>query len=100
VSYLSRGGRALGWFPDNPVAEFEMQLSPGDVIVYYTDGLTDAENADGVPFGEERLAESVRRHASKDASAIRAGILEDVFAHCDGTDPFDDLTMLVVKYRG
>ena len=100
VSYLSRGGRALGWFPDNPVTEFEMQLSPGDVIVYYTDGLTDAENAEGVPFGEERLAESVRRHASKDASAIRVGILEDVFAHCDGTDPFDDLTMLIVKYRG
>ena len=100
VSYLEVGGRALGWFPNNPVSESEMKLSPGDVLVYYTDGLTDAENSDGEPFGETRLAKSVMRHASKDAAAIREGILRDVFAHCDGTAPFDDLTMLIVKYRG
>ncbi|MFQ3646152.1 MAG: GAF domain-containing SpoIIE family protein phosphatase [Anaerolineae bacterium] len=100
VSFLGTGGRALGWFPNNPVAESDMKLNPGDVIVYYTDGLTDAENSSGEPFGEARLAQSVKRHASKDAAAIRAGILEDVFAHCDGTAPFDDLTMLIVKYRG
>jgi sigma-B regulation protein RsbU (phosphoserine phosphatase) len=100
VSFLGTGGRALGWFPNNPVAESNMKLNPGDVIVYYTDGLTDAENSSGEPFGEAKLAQSVKRHASKDAAAIRAGILEDVFAHCDGTAPFDDLTMLIVKYRG
>ena len=53
---MPRGGRAIGWFPDNPIQAVELQLFPGDVIVYYTDGLTDAENQAGEPFGEQRLA--------------------------------------------
>ncbi|MCU0513546.1 MAG: SpoIIE family protein phosphatase, partial [Anaerolineae bacterium] len=41
---LPQGGRALGWFPNNPLKAMQLQMQPGDVIVYYTDGLTDAEN--------------------------------------------------------
>lgn len=98
VEFMPIGGRALGWFPDNPVEEIELMLSPGDFIVYYTDGLTDAENPAGRPFGEERLAKSIARVADRPAKGIKDGILEDLERFCEGEDPFDDVTMLVVKY--
>ena len=47
ISALPRGGRAVGWFPENPLEAVEIQLKAGDVILYYTDGLTEAENQAG-----------------------------------------------------
>lgn len=100
VQFFAVGGRALGWFPDNPVTSTDLRLQSGDVIVYYTDGLTDAENPHGVPYGEHRLAEVVQRVAQLDALQIREAILRDVERFCDGNPPFDDLTMMVVKFVG
>jgi sigma-B regulation protein RsbU (phosphoserine phosphatase) len=100
VEYLPKGGRAMGWFEDNPVSEVASRLGAGDVIVYYTDGLTDAENPQGEPFAEDRLAESLRRNAHLDAEQIKQAILRDVETHCAGNPPFDDLTMIVVKFLG
>jgi serine phosphatase RsbU (regulator of sigma subunit) len=97
---MPQGGRALGWFPNNPLKEIELQLQAGDVIVYYTDGLTDAENPKGVPYGETRLAACVQQCAAMSATDIRAEILKDVERFCEGNPPFDDLTMLVVRYTG
>jgi sigma-B regulation protein RsbU (phosphoserine phosphatase) len=54
VSFLPRGGRALGWFRENPLRPVEMTLEPGDVVVYYTDGLTDAERGWRTPFPSAR----------------------------------------------
>lgn len=100
VEYLPQGGRALGWFPNNPLREIEIQMQTGDVIVYYTDGLSEAENPQGEPYGEERLANALQKAASLNALGIRDVILQDVETFCDGQPPFDDLTMLVVKYTG
>jgi phosphoserine phosphatase RsbU/P len=69
--------------------------------VYYTDGLTDAENPQGEAYGEQRLAQAIQRHAGKlTAVELRDAIIQDVVKFCDGTPPFDDLTMLVVRYTG
>lgn len=100
VHYLPLGGRALGWFPDNPVEAIELDLAPGDVILYYTDGLTEAENPQGEPYGEDRLAEILRKVGGESAPRIRESILKDVETFCDGQPPFDDITMLVVRYQG
>lgn len=100
VEYMPIGGRALGWFPDIPLEGVQLQLNPGDVIVYYTDGLTEAENPQGDDYGEARLAEIVSQVANNDAATVRDLILEDVDTFCDGQPPFDDLTMLVVRYLG
>lgn len=100
VEYMPTGGRALGWFPGNVFEAIEVQLQPGDIIVYYTDGLTEAENPVGEPYGEDRLAEAIKKFAAKPASLIRDDILEDVDVFCDGNPPFDDITMLVVCYTG
>lgn len=94
------GGRALGWFPDNPVQAVAVTLGVGDVMVFYTDGLTEIENPEAEPYGEARLAQIVQRSANGTADDIRDMILHDVATFCQGNPPFDDMTMLVVKYVG
>ncbi|MDX1993146.1 MAG: GAF domain-containing SpoIIE family protein phosphatase [bacterium] len=100
LDYLPRGGRAVGWFPDNPLQELEFRMSAGDVIVYYTDGLTEAENPDGDYYGEARLAQIVAHAGARSAQEILEAILDDVEVFCNGASPFDDLTILVVRYLG
>jgi sigma-B regulation protein RsbU (phosphoserine phosphatase) len=100
VEYLPIGGRALGWFPNNPLEEVTIQLESGDVIVYYTDGLTEAENPQGEPYGEDRLAQVLQSVGQTSALEIRDAILRDVEIFCAGQLPFDDLTMMVVRYTG
>lgn len=98
VEYLPTGGRALGWFPDNPLTDFKLQLQSDDIIVYYTDGLTEAENPQADQYGEDRLAAALIQYAKLSPIEIRDAILRDVEVFCAGQPPFDDLTMLVVKY--
>lgn len=100
VIFMPRGGRAIGWFPDNPLRDIEMQLEPGDVMVFYTDGLTDAENPAGENYGERRLAKTLAETAGQAADDILNHIIQTVEAFGEGNPPFDDLTLMVVRYAG
>ena len=97
---LPRGGRAVGWFAENPLREVRLDLSPGDVIVYYTDGVTDAENPHGEAYGEGRLRQIVAAHATASADQLLKAIMDDVEAFCSGAPAFDDMTLVVVRYVG
>ncbi len=98
--FLPRGGRPLGWFEDLPVEPVEIQLQPGDALVLYTDGLTEAENIHGEAYGDERLAEVVRQHAGQSADAILQAINASVLDFMGDAPPFDDTTLFVVRYMG
>ncbi len=100
VEMMPRGGRAVGWFPDNPVEEIQTQMQAGDVIVYYTDGVTEAENPQKDHYGEERLMEAIVRNADRSALEIIDAIVRDVELFASGEPPFDDMTLLVVRYTG
>ncbi len=100
TSLMPQGGRAIGWFPHNPLSEVELKLEPGDVIVYYTDGLTDAENPNGENFGEARLCRVIEEIASHSAAEVLQYILHSIDQFAQGVVPFDDLTLLVVRYLG
>jgi sigma-B regulation protein RsbU (phosphoserine phosphatase) len=100
AEFMPRGGRAIGWFPNNPLQEVGLQLERGDIIVYYTDGLTEAENHSGEPFGEGRLADVVCRTADKKAEDILKAIIAEQGAFCAGMPPFDDITIVIVRYVG
>lgn len=100
VELLPIGGRALGWFPNNPLKEITIDLEPGDAIVYYTDGLTEAENPTGEPYGEERLMQVVSQIGDKSSGELMEMILLDVDEFSEGEPPFDDMTMLIVRYLG
>lgn len=100
VEYMPRGGRAIGWFPNNPLQEVNLQLQPGDMLVYYTDGVTEAQNAQIEFFGEERLADLVLECARTGKSARETidTIVKAVDEFCTGMPPFDDQTIVVVRY--
>lgn len=100
VEYMPRGGRALGWFPDNPLAEHRIQLKPGDCVVIFTDGLTEAENVAGDFYGEERLARVIKDYAHQSVQEIKAGILRDVHYFTGDHALADDLTLMIIKYTG
>jgi sigma-B regulation protein RsbU (phosphoserine phosphatase) len=100
VELMPRGGRAIGWFAHNPLQETTFDLQPGDMLVYYTDGLTEAENAAGAYYGEQRLAEAVLHAAGQSAQHVLDDIVEDAEAFTAGVPLFDDLTIVVVRYSG
>lgn len=69
---------------------------PGDMVVFYTDGVTEAENADGEEFGLERLSELVQRNSSLSAEDLMNNVYNAAANFC--SDDFnDDVTLLVVK---
>lgn len=94
---LGRTGMVMGIEPETPYTQQTLVLEPGDFLFLYTDGLTDAIDAQGREFGVQRLEEMLRetRHASVDEAINR---LEDaIFEHSGDATPFDDITLLMVK---
>jgi sigma-B regulation protein RsbU (phosphoserine phosphatase) len=78
------------------VAEF--QLSPGDKIVIYSDGVTEAQNTAGEFFGRKRLRELVAANSAAGCRAIHDAIQGAVAAFTEGAPQSDDITLLVVEF--
>lgn len=81
------------------VAEKLVQLYKGDVVVLYTDGITEAENMDQVLYGLERLIEVIQINWQRTASEIRYAVIDDVRSHIGEQKVFDDITLLVLKQK-
>jgi len=79
------------------IGESQVPLDSGDVIVLYTDGITEATDSAGKGYGIERLSEVVVRNHERPALGIREAILESFRKHVNGCRPLDDMTLLVVK---
>jgi phosphoserine phosphatase RsbU/P len=77
----------------------QTRLVPGDVVVMYTDGVTEAVNADNQMFGDERLEKLVRESVNLDAEEIRQRILDEVLNFTAGLPQGDDITLIVLKMR-
>lgn len=94
---LDQGGPVLGIFPFINYEAYEEELRPGDVLMLYSDGVTEAESPEVVEFGEDRLASFVARH--KDLKCIELiDLLErDVLTFTHNAPPADDLTMVALK---
>lgn len=77
--------------------EHTRPIRPGDLIVLFTDGVTEAMDQDGEMFGDEALARVVRAHAALDAAAIRERVVRDVKAFVGEAEPHDDMTLVVLR---
>jgi serine phosphatase RsbU (regulator of sigma subunit) len=122
VEWLSAGGLLLGMFAGQHYDQVEVELRAGDVLVLYTDGITEAgaplirpgedlpepadedlenlddhEDEDDELFGERRLADVVVAARERSASGIREAILAAVQRHLDGRPQGDDITLVVLK---
>jgi sigma-B regulation protein RsbU (phosphoserine phosphatase) len=93
---LDVGGLPLGSFDDSVYEEREIPLHPGDVLVFATDGVTEAYNGKE-EYGGGRLRRLLERQAALDAPRLGEAILADVESFLGGALPGDDLTLIVVK---
>jgi serine phosphatase RsbU (regulator of sigma subunit) len=96
---LETGGFILGVFPDATYEQETLQLSPGDMLFLYTDGVSEAMNARSEELGEQRLLQMVSANATETPHAIVERVIEMVSRHTGDTPTSDDLTLLVAKVR-
>ncbi len=94
---LSSDSLVLGMMEDFPYNEATIQIHKGDVLVIYSDGVTEAKNITDEQFGEERLEEIIKENRDASADDIINKITEAVRSHMGNTEPMDDITMVVIK---
>jgi len=99
VPLVTRGNR-LGDVVESRFVERTIGYAPGDVLVWYTDGLTEGESADGEAFGEKRLRRSVQGALDRSPDAILERVLQDAEAHfASFARPEDDVTLVVGRFE-
>jgi sigma-B regulation protein RsbU (phosphoserine phosphatase) len=97
---LESGGMPVGMFPTAPYSGDETVLKPGDTLVVYSDGVTEAHNVAGEEFGEARLVTVLERYTRGSAPIVLEQIINAVKEFAHGAEQYDDVTALVVKYTG
>ena len=98
VEWLEVGGLILGAFPKVVYKETTIALHPGDVLVFYTDGVTEAHDADDNEFGLEKLVDLVRTHRNLPAAQMVRRIADTVRDYQSTGSTQDDLTLSIIKY--
>ena len=91
-------GLPVGMLEEATYSAAEVVLLPGDKLVLFTDGLTEAENSEGQPFGEARVRELLRAHPAGSCQALCDTLEAAVTAFADGAVQKDDRTIMVVGY--
>ncbi len=97
IRKLEVGGMLMGTVPDAAYKRGEVELVPGDLILFYTDGAVDAMNFVDQRFGRDRLAESLVRYAALRGEAVAPNILWDIRRFIGLADQIDDITMVSVQ---
>ena len=95
--FEERGGVPLGMFRDTRYYQYFMTVEPGQLLVLYTDGVTEATNPVGEEYGRERLVSAVLRGRDLAARQLVELIHEDVTVWTDGIGASDDVTLFIVK---
>jgi serine phosphatase RsbU (regulator of sigma subunit) len=100
VEQLASGGLPLGIKRDAEYREGRTQLQHGDVLVIYSDGVTETVSPSGEEFGPTRLYEAVSRNIEASAAGIRDRIESSLTKFSQGTSAADDITLVIVKRQG
>ncbi len=96
---LEAGGTVVGLFPDCEFQEGELQMQSGDVLVAYTDGISEAMNDRDEEFDEEQLIQALREHKARTAADLISELLERVDGFTEGARQHDDMTLVVVRVQ-
>ena len=106
IEELTTGGLLLGMLGEQVYQQDTVELAPGEIIVLYTDGITEAvgpaadEDDYDAMFGEEALYEVLRRNRHLPAAGIKDAILDAVSTHTSGVAQSDDITLVVIRRQG
>lgn len=96
--HKQKDGCVLGSYENSVFEKQEFTLKHGDMVVLYTDGVTEAKNAEGSFYGEDRLLEAIKNSEAKNAEELCNDIKKDITAFVNGAEQFDDITLLAVVY--
>lgn len=100
-SYLTmKSGFVLGPMPDSQYTNEVLTLLPGDTLFLYTDGVTEATNAQLELYSEERLLDALKQRSTDNLEDLVHSIRNDVQQHANGAAQSDDVTMLAIRYKG
>jgi phosphoserine phosphatase RsbU/P len=95
--FIEHGEQPLGMFPETRYHEHHLLLEPGDVMVLYTDGATEAQSPSGVEFGRDRLVQAVKENMDKPAREMIATLELAVLEWTDNVGANDDVTFFIIK---
>ena len=90
----------LGLFDDADYDEFTFQAKPGDMFVFFSDGILDATNKAEELFGRERVGEIVAANSTASPDAVVKSIFQAVAEHASGEEAFDDQTVVAIRVKG
>jgi len=93
-------GLPLGLFDEAEYDEFQFRMKPGDMFVFFSDGILDARNRKGELFGRGRVETIVNECAETSASCVVDSLFKAVAEHSSGVETFDDQTVVAIKVRG
>jgi sigma-B regulation protein RsbU (phosphoserine phosphatase) len=99
ITLLTTGGPIIGSILDGPYEQETIQLESGDVLVAYTDGVTESLSAEGIEFGEERLRSLIARSSHLTARQIVERIIAMVKNWQGDAPQFDDITLIVARVK-
>ena len=99
IERLEEGGPVIGFFEDCVYEETTVRLQSGDMLVAYSDGLTEAFNPDEEEFAEQRLSDILLENSHLRAGELGEIILENVRAWCSHAPLHDDLTLVIMKMK-
>ncbi len=97
IETIRAEGFPLGMFPSATWEQFSIATQPGDSVLFFSDGIVDAQNASGEMFGTDRLLTVVRKHRQKSASKLAESVLTEVGRFQGKRERFDDETVLVLR---
>jgi len=97
---LSTGGVVLGAMKGLKMAEKTIDLKEGDLLVLYTDGVTEAVNKQEEQFGEERLIKLIEKNQDLSPEDLKSMIIDQVYDFASGTKQADDITLMVLRRTG
>ena len=95
--FIEKGSLPLGMFRDTRYHEYYLTTEPGEILVLYTDGVTEAHNSQGEEFGRNRLAEAAKANRQLGARELIAALQKTVIDWTDGLGATDDITFFVIK---
>ena len=97
IEEIEATGLPLGMFCDERFSVSKLRLAPGDTILLYTDGLSEAQNPSGVEYGIERLFELVKEHHSLSLEKLVSTCVKDLETFQSGTPKTDDMTIMALR---
>jgi sigma-B regulation protein RsbU (phosphoserine phosphatase) len=100
IKVIEATGLPLGLFEEADYDEFTFQAKPGDVFVFFSDGILDASNRAGELFGRTEVEKIVSECSENSAESIVTSLFKAVAEYASGMDPFDDQTVVAIKVKG